>query len=203
MVRLRRQRAQSPAEPCPLGLVWAGSWQQPVEGVHVLFLNWPPEDIPPDDGGATIVAAASLAHLGLSQPDASGCSTSLPAIGIGTPGALVFLSDLSAQLAGQRLSCPQVGVDHEAVTDRLIVFGSAERGARPAAGPAVRPRRHPARRRPRTSGSTSPRAMAGRPSYLAVRATWPSELLNRVVLRLGVRNSAHGRGRSGARGHRR
>jgi hypothetical protein len=36
------------------------------------------------------------------------------------PGALVFLSDLSAELAGQGLSWPQVGIDYEAVTDRLV-----------------------------------------------------------------------------------
>jgi hypothetical protein len=88
--------------------------------VHLLFLNRPPDDIPPDDGGATIVAAASLHHPGLPQPDGQRLFDLLTRHPDRHPGALVFLSDLSAELAGQGLSWPQIGIDYEAVTDRLV-----------------------------------------------------------------------------------
>jgi hypothetical protein len=83
MVRLGRPRAWSPAEPRPPGQGWAG-WPEPVESVHLLFLNRPPDDIPPDDGGATIVPAASCITLACPSPTASGCLTSSPAIRTGT-----------------------------------------------------------------------------------------------------------------------
>jgi hypothetical protein len=63
MIRLRRERARPPAEPCPPDLGWAALRPQSVEGVHLLFLNRPPDDIPPDDGGATIVPASSLGWM--------------------------------------------------------------------------------------------------------------------------------------------
>jgi len=122
MVRLRREHARSPAEPCPPNPAWAGWRPEPVEGVHLLFLNRPPDDIPPDDGGATIVAAASLHHPGLPQPDGQRLFDLLTRHPDRHPGALVFLSDLSAELAGQGLSWPQIGIDYEAVTDRLVAL---------------------------------------------------------------------------------
>ena len=121
MVRLWRKRAWSPAEPRPPGQGWAGR-PEPVEGVHLLFLNRPPHDIPPGDGGATIVAAASLHHPGLPQPDGQRLFDLLTRHPDRHPGALVFLSDLSAELAGQGLSWPQVGIDYEAVTDGLVAL---------------------------------------------------------------------------------
>jgi len=127
MVRLRRTRAWSPVEPRPPDQGWAGWRPEPVEGVHLLFLNRPPDDIPPDDGGATIVPAASLHHPGLPQPDGHRLFDLLTRHPDRPPGALVFLSDLSAELAGQGLSWPQVGIDYEAVTDRLV--GLHRRGA--------------------------------------------------------------------------
>jgi hypothetical protein len=90
--------------------------------VHLLFLNRPPDDVPPDDGGATIVPAASLHHPGLPQPDGQRLFDLLTRHPDRHPGALVFLSDLSAELAGQGLSWPQVGIDYEAVTDRLVAL---------------------------------------------------------------------------------
>jgi hypothetical protein len=122
MVRLRRPRAWSPTESRPPDQVWAGRRPEPVEGVHLLFLNRPPDDIPPDDGGATIVPAASLHHPGLPQPDGQRLFNLLTRHPERHPGALVFLSDLSAELAGQGLSWPQVGIDYEAVTDRLVAL---------------------------------------------------------------------------------
>ena len=121
MVRLRRERARSPAEPCPPNPAWAGWRPEPVEGVHLLFLNRPPDDIPSDDGGATIVPTASLHHPGLPQPG-QWLFDLLTRHPDRHPGALVFLSDLSAELAGQGLSWPQVGIDYEAVTDRLVAL---------------------------------------------------------------------------------
>jgi hypothetical protein len=121
MVRLRRKRAWSPAEPRPPDGGWAGR-SEPVEGVHLLFLNRPPDDIPPDDGGATIVPAASLHHPGLPQPDGQRLFGLLTCHPDRHPGALVFLSDLSAELASRGLSWPQVGIDYEAVTDRLVAL---------------------------------------------------------------------------------
>jgi hypothetical protein len=38
------------------------------------------------------------------------------------PGALLFLSDLTAELASEGLSWSQVGIDYEAVTDRLVAL---------------------------------------------------------------------------------
>jgi hypothetical protein len=104
--------------------------QEPAREVHLLFLNRPPDDDPPDDGGATVVAAGSLHHPGLPQPDARRLHDLLVRQPIRSQGALVFLSDLSAELARQGLSWPQVGIDYEAVTDRLVVL--YRQGAVPA-----------------------------------------------------------------------
>ena len=55
----RRRRIQSAADP-PGHSAHAVSRLQPVEDVYLLFLNRPPDDVPADDGGATVVPAASL-----------------------------------------------------------------------------------------------------------------------------------------------
>jgi len=65
----RRRRIQSAADP-PGHSAHAVSRLQPVEDVYLLFLNRPPDDVPADDGGATVVPAASLHHPELPQPDA-------------------------------------------------------------------------------------------------------------------------------------
>jgi hypothetical protein len=122
MVRLRRERARPPTKRCPPDLGWERWRPEPVHGVHLLFLNRPPDDIPPGDGGATIVAAASLHHPGLPQPDAQRLFELLTCRPDRHPGALVFLSDLSAELAGQGMSWSRIGIDYEAVTDRLIAL---------------------------------------------------------------------------------
>jgi hypothetical protein len=57
------------AEPMPRAL----------KDAYLLFLNRPPDDVPPGDGGATIVAARSLRHPELPQPTPCGCSTNSPA----------------------------------------------------------------------------------------------------------------------------
>jgi len=95
---------------------------QPVEDVYLLFLNRPPDDVPADDGGATVVPAASLYHPELPQPDAHRLFDRVTRHPDRRPGALVFLSDLTAELASERLSWSQVGIDYEAVTDRLVAL---------------------------------------------------------------------------------
>jgi hypothetical protein len=95
---------------------------EPINDVYLLFLNRPPDDIPPDDGGATVVAGASLGHPELPQPDAQRLFDRLTRRPDRYPGALIFLSDLTAELASEGLSWPQVGIDYEAVTDRLVAL---------------------------------------------------------------------------------
>jgi hypothetical protein len=150
---------------------------QPVEDVYLLFLNRPPDDIPADDGGATVVPAASLHHPELPQPDAQRLFDRVTRHPARHPGALVFLSDLTAELASVGSSWSQVGIDYEAVTDRLVALH--HRGQVPALRLAelselavtllavVRKLR-----------STSARPMVGRPSCLIPPSSRP-----------GVRNS--------------
>jgi len=94
----------------------------PVEDVYLLFLNRPPDDIPADDGGATVVSAASLHHPELPQPDAQRLFDRVTRHPARHPGALVFLSDLTAELASVGSCWSQVGIDYEAVTDRLVAL---------------------------------------------------------------------------------
>jgi len=95
---------------------------RPLEDVYLLFLNRPPDDIPPGEGGATIVAAASLHHPELPQPDALRLFDRLAVHPARHAGALVFLSDLTAELADEGLTWSAVGIDYEAVTDRLVAL---------------------------------------------------------------------------------
>jgi hypothetical protein len=53
MVGLRHERGRPLAERCPPDLGREGWQPEPVQDVHLLFLNRPPDDVPPDDGGAT------------------------------------------------------------------------------------------------------------------------------------------------------
>jgi hypothetical protein len=117
----RRRRIRSAADP-PGHSGHAVSRLQPVEDVHLLFLNRPPDDVPADDGGATVVPAASLHHPELPQPDAQRLFDRVTRHPARHPGALIFLSDLTAELASEGLSWPQIGVDYEAVTDRLVAL---------------------------------------------------------------------------------
>ena len=80
----RRRRIQSAADP-PGHSAHAVSRLQPVEDVYLLFLNRPPDDVPADDGGATVVPAVSLNHPSCPNPTPSGCSTALPATPPDTP----------------------------------------------------------------------------------------------------------------------
>jgi hypothetical protein len=112
-----RRRIQSAADP-PGHAAHAVSRLQPVEDVYLLFLNRPPDDVPADDGGATVVPAASLHHPELPQPDAQRLFDRVTR----HPGALVFLSDLTAEFASVGSSWSQVGIDYEAVTDRLVAL---------------------------------------------------------------------------------
>lgn len=125
----RRRRIPSPADPSRPNQAWTGSSSPPLEAAYLLFLNRPPDDIPPDDGGATIVAATSLERPDLPQPDAQQLFERLTRQAARHPGALVFLSDLSAELAAQGLSWSQAGIDYEAVTDQLVALH--RRGAVP------------------------------------------------------------------------
>jgi hypothetical protein len=118
----RRRRSASSADPRWLHPADAVSGLEPAKDVYLLFLNRPPDDVPPDDGGATVVAAASLGHPELPQRDAQRLSDRLARHPARPPGALVFLSDLTAELASEGLSWPQVGIDYEAVTDRLVAL---------------------------------------------------------------------------------
>jgi hypothetical protein len=117
----RRRRTQSAADPSGQS-AHAVSRLQPVEDAYLLFLNRPPDDVPADDGGATVVPAASLRHPELPQPDAQRLFDRVTRHPDRHPGALVFLSDLTAELASEGLSWSQVGIDYEAVTDRLVAL---------------------------------------------------------------------------------
>jgi hypothetical protein len=117
----RRRRIQSAADPSGHS-AHAVSRLQPVEDVYLLFLNRPPDDVPADDGGATVVPAASLHHPELPQPDAQRLYDRVTCHPARHPGALVFLSDLTAELASVGSSWSQVGIDYEAVTDRLVAL---------------------------------------------------------------------------------
>jgi hypothetical protein len=105
-------RTDPGAEPMP----------PPLEDVYLLFLNRPPDDVPPGDGGATIVAAASLHHSELPQPDGLRLFDRLARDPTRHAGALVFLSDLTAELANEGLTWPEVGIDYEAVTDGVVAL---------------------------------------------------------------------------------
>jgi hypothetical protein len=100
------------AEPMPRAL----------KDAYLLFLNRPPDDVPPGDGGATIVAAGSLHHPELPQPDALRLFDRLARQPARHAGALVFLSDLTAELANEGLTWPEVGIDYEAVTDGVVAL---------------------------------------------------------------------------------
>src|SRR6266545_3325482 len=104
MLRRRREHAWLSAVPASRpNSGGTGVRQRPVEDVHLLFLNRSPDDLPADDGGATIVPAGSLHHPGLPQPDAGRLYDLLMRGQVRSQGALVFLSDISAELAGQGL----------------------------------------------------------------------------------------------------
>ena len=117
----RRRRTQSAANP-PGHAAHAVSRLQPVEDVYLLFLNRPPDDVPAGDGGATVVPAASLHHPELPQPDAQRLFDRVTRHPARHPGALVFLSELTAELASEGSSWTQVGIDYETVTDRLVAL---------------------------------------------------------------------------------
>jgi hypothetical protein len=118
----RRRRSQPSADPRRLHPVIPVSQLQPVDDVCLLFLNRPPDDVPPGDGGATVVPAVSLYHPELPQPDSRRLFDRLTRHPSRHPGALVFLSDLTAELASEGSSWPRVGIDYETVTDRLVAL---------------------------------------------------------------------------------
>jgi hypothetical protein len=117
-----RRHVQPFTDPSETKLGRAEPMPQPLEGVYLLFLNRPPDDVPPGDGGATIVAAASLRHPELPQPDAPWLFDRLALHPARHAGALVFLSDLTAELANEGLTWPEVGINYEAVTDRVVAL---------------------------------------------------------------------------------
>jgi hypothetical protein len=117
----RRRRTQSAADS-PGHSTHAVSRLQPVEDVYLLFLNRPLTTSPSATAGATVVPAASLYHPELPQPDAQRLFDRVTRHPDRRPGALVFLSDLTAELASEGLSWSQVGIDYEAVTDRLVAL---------------------------------------------------------------------------------
>jgi len=168
----RRRRTQFAADP-PGHAAHAVSRLQPVEDVYLLFLNRPADDVPADDGGATVVPAASLYHPELPQPDAERLFDRVTRHPARHPGALVFLSDLTAELASVGSSWSQAGIDYEAVTDRLVALH--HRGQVPAlrlaelSELALSPS-WPTARKPR---STSADPMAGRPSCLTPPSSRP------------------------------
>lgn len=158
-----RRRSQPSPDPPRLHRVPAIAQLQPVEDVYLLFLNRPPDDVPADDGGATVVPAPSLHHPELPQPDAHRLLERLIAHPDRYPGALVFLSDLTAELAREGLSWPQVGIDYEAVTDTLVAL-YRRGGCKRCGWPNSRPSRSPSWPAGRTPGSTAPRRTADHPS---------------------------------------
>jgi hypothetical protein len=118
----RRRRNQPFADPLRLHPATAVSRLEPVEDVYLLFLNRPPDDLPADDGGATVIPAASLDHPELRQPDAQRLFDRLTRHPQRYPGALIFLSDLTAELASEGVGWAQIGIDYEAVTDGLVAL---------------------------------------------------------------------------------
>jgi hypothetical protein len=118
----RRRPTQSSADSPWLRPASAVSRLESVEDVYLLFLNRPPDDVPADDGGATVVPMASLCHPELPQPDAQRLLDRLTRHPDRYPGALLFLSDLTAELVSEGKSWSQVGIDYEAVTDRLVAL---------------------------------------------------------------------------------
>jgi hypothetical protein len=100
------------AEPMPRAL----------KDAYLLFLNRPPDDVPPGDGGATIVAAGSLHHPEPPQPDAQRLFDRLARQPARPAGTLVFLSDLTGELANESLTWPEVAIDYEAVTDGIVAL---------------------------------------------------------------------------------
>jgi hypothetical protein len=117
----RRRRTQSAADP-PGHSTHAVSRLQPVEDVYLLFLNRPLTTSPVGDGGGDRRAGRlplppRAAPTRRPAPVRPGYPPPRP-----TPGALVFLSDLTAELASEGLSWSQVGIDYEAVTDRLVAL---------------------------------------------------------------------------------
>jgi hypothetical protein len=117
-----RRRVQSLTDPSRTDPGRAGPAPPPLDDVYLLFLNRPPDDVPPGDGGATVVAAASLHHPELPQPDAWRLFDRLTLHSARHPGALVFLSDLTAELADEGLTWPEIGIDYETVTDQLVAL---------------------------------------------------------------------------------
>lgn len=118
----RHRRSQLAADPRRLRALTPVPQLQPVENVCLLFLNRPPDDVPAGDGGATVVPAASLYHPELPQPDSRRLFDRLTRHPSRSPGALVFLSDLTAELASEGSSWPKAGIDYETVTDRLAAL---------------------------------------------------------------------------------
>jgi hypothetical protein len=116
-----RRHVQPFTDPSGTNLGRAEPLPQPLEDVYLLFLNRPPDDVPPGDGGATVVAAGSL-HPELPQPDALRLFDRLARHPARYGGALVFLSDLTAELANEGLTWPEVGIDYEAVTDGIVAL---------------------------------------------------------------------------------
>jgi hypothetical protein len=116
-----RWRVQPFTDPSRTDPGWAGL-APPLGDVYLLFLNRPPDDVPPGDGGATVVAAASLHHPELPQPDAQRLFDRLALHPARHPGALLFLSDLTAELADEGRTWPEVGIDYEAVTNQLVTL---------------------------------------------------------------------------------
>src|SRR5262245_39226016 len=95
---------------------------EPVRDIHLLFLNRAPDEWPSDDEGATIVAAVSLDHPKLPQPDSRRLLDLLVRHPDRHAGDLVFLSDLSGELAAAGLDWSDIGVDWLAVTDALVAL---------------------------------------------------------------------------------
>ena len=136
--------------------------------------------------------AASLHHPELPQPDAQRLFDRVTRHPARHPGALVFLSDLTAELASVGSSWSQVGIDYEAVTDRLVALH--HRGQVPALRLAelseLAVTLLASGRKPR---STSARPMAGRPSCLIPPSSRPGEELRTMIRADLDRTVARGR----------
>jgi hypothetical protein len=117
-----RRHVQPFTDPSGTNLGRPEPLPQPLEDMYLLFLNRPPDDVPPGDGGATIVAAGSLHHPELPQPDAQRLFDRLARQPARPAGTLVFLSDLTGELANESLTWPEVAIDYEAVTDGIVAL---------------------------------------------------------------------------------